>query len=647
MPRFFSILFVAFLAALVVGSDVLAQGGSAAPSGCRTTTLKNTLSFTEARTGNPGTSNIVVGAYTIRDDDVIDTGVVAGSDCIPPGPVDNHPTHVTMLSVRVSGDPNAPANADVRALRLAFDGNRDGFFQAGQDTLIGMEQAGSCLYTECLFSFGRTTPMFTVPNGGAIAIIIMVDLGPASRPGANLSIVATAESNNIVTMGPAGISSDFNDTFRTQASNIILNAPSNVVNLYGLNNGSGNAESGHKVVELSGLKTRFRDEEIKAGTREAIAAFLYVCEGGTAISATVIVLPSVAVSGPTIAGYPGALACVNSSAPDGFGTRILRVRVGVSGNVGAVGTMRLYDDGNDNGVLFEGNELVLSSNPINGIATFGSLNNPLLSITRSMATPAPGHYAPLTPTTLCTPNMSNGASRGCPHVLLLTFDVNGTAQSGQVNFDVVLDVGNLPGEVPNSPFASSNMTTTSPQRSTVMITGGGGVLQSIAKTVAMRSGNPNLIEDEDVLWALSRWVLNQSIDDSGRKITDGDMLDIITKWSSGTTVQSGALKRTLDALARKLAARLQKPALSIQSVALSQGAGLRAFTVAGSGIQKTQVRIFTLSGATVFSEAADGPTVVFRNADQLPNGLYFYIVTVTGVDGKVIQTQPRKFVLLR
>ncbi|MBI3660453.1 T9SS type A sorting domain-containing protein [Candidatus Acetothermia bacterium] len=633
---------IALLVLMTIGTDALADGGSAAPSGCRTTTLKNTLNFTEARTGNPSTSNIVIGAFTVKDDDVIDTGVVEGSDCVPPGPVDGHPTHVTALTVRVAG--GDPASADVRAVRLAFDGNRDGFFQAGQDTLIGLDQPGSCLYTECLFTFGRTSPIFTVGQGSSTAIIVMVDLGPSARPGANLSIVATAEANNIVTMGPAGISSDFNDTFRTQASNIILNAPQGNINLYGLNNGSGNAESGFQVLQLTGLKTRFRDEEIRPGTREAIAAFLYVCEGGTTISSTVIVLPPVAVSGPTVAGYPGALACINSSHPDGFGTRILRVRVGVSGNASAVGTMRLYDDGNDNGILFEGNELVLSSNPISGIATFGSLNNPLLAITRSAASPAPGHYAPLTPANpFCTPNMSNGASKGCPHILIVTFDVASNAPSGPVNFDVVLDVGNLPGEVPNSPFASSNMITTQPQRSTVTITGGGSTGSSLAKSVAMHSGDPNLIEDDDIIWALSKWTLNQPID--GMTVSDSDMILLISKWAAGASVQ--AVVSLLSAVTHQLGAKAQS--LAVQSIALSQTPDTKqkAFTVMGLGIQKTNVRVYSLSGAIVFNETAEGPTVVFRNANTLPNGVYFYVVTVTGFDGKVIQTQARKLVLVR
>jgi hypothetical protein len=375
---------------------------------------------------------------------------------------------------------------------------------------------------------------------------------------------------------------------------------------------------------------------------------LYICEGGTTISQTVIVLPSVAVSGPTIAGYPGALACVNSSQPDGFGTRILRVRVGVSGNVSAVGTMRLYDDGNDNGILFEGGELVLSSNPINGIATFGSLNNPLLSITRSAATPAPGHFAPLTPTTICTANLANGASKGCPHILIVTFDVNGNAQSGPVNFDVVLDVGNLPGEVPNSPFASSNMSKTQPQRSTVMISGSGVVLGSIAKLVAQRTGNPNIIEDEDILWALSKWILSQPVDESNRKIDDGIMIDLINKWATGNAVQSASVKRFLTTLAHKLTAKLQKPRLLVQSIELKQSsASQQTFNAMGMGIEKTNVRIYSLSGAPVFDETSKGSTVVFKKANELPNGIYLYVVTVTGAEGQTIQTQARKFVLMR
>jgi hypothetical protein len=58
------------------------------------------------------------------------------------------------------------------------------------------------------------------------------------------------------------------------------------------------------------------------------------------------------------------------------------------------------------------------------------------------------------------------------------------------------------------------------------------------------------------------------------------------------------------------------------------------------------VRVFSLFGAKVFEDSADGPRVVFRNMNRLPNGVYFYVVTVTGADGRVIQTQARKFVIL-
>jgi hypothetical protein len=223
----------------------------------------------------------------------------------------------------------------------------------------------------------------------------------------------------------------------------------------------------------------------------------------------------------------------------------------------------------------------------------------------------------------------------------LTFDVNSHARPGPVYFDIVLDVGNLPGEVPNSPFASSNMLTTGAQRATVQISSGTGG-PSLAKRIAMHSGNPNLIDDEDILWALSKWVRNETIE--GTPIRDADMVDLFSKWASAANIPTA--QRVFTWLARRLGARAQ--GLIVQSIGLGEtpSAKEKAFVVTGTGVQKTSVRVFSLSGAKVFEDSADGPRIVFRNRDRLPNGVYFYVVTVTGADGRVIQTQARKFVIL-
>lgn len=741
--------FVAVLFATVaVAGDVLAQG-YAAPSGCRTTTVKNTLLFTQSRTGNPGDRDVVIGAFTVTDDDLEDTGVVDNANCTPPGPADGHPTHVTAITVTLAGGDLIAA--DIRSVKLYLDGNEDGFFQAGQDQQLGTDLPGTCLFSQCQFSFGRTTPLFTVNGEGSEditkAFIITVDLGPNARSGANLMITTMSEANDIVTRGADAPSSDFQDTFRSQTSNIVLNSLGNV-GLYGINNGSGSPESGVRAVEVSGLNSRFRDEKIAPGMREAVAAIVYVCEGGTPVTPNVVVLPSVAAAAPTIAGYPGALACVTSSNPDDFATRLLRVRVGVTGNAGAVGTMRLWDDANDNGVLFEAGEFVLSAGAVNGVAVFGSLNNPLLSSTRPNADPAPGMWSGQTrPITVCDSSADNpqpeGASKGCPHVLVVTFDVNSSAQSGEALFDVVLDVGNLPAEAGtgSQATASSNQISTAPARTRVMVTGGTNpTSKSLAKLIAEHSGNPAQIEDSDILFAMSKWAKNEPF--GNQNIDDTAILNAIRIWADGSSVATAKLftvagkaatvnakanastvapgqsflvttsvngsakglllsnsvpagwtvspvansgasfngsswlwlsaskatvtyKVTVPATAKagvytiNSAIKSAVPAseaeanaisikvegaavaLSVGTVSLSNG----TFVVEGAGISNTNVQVFSLNGARVFSGNAAGNTVAFNNINTIANGVYMYVVTVKGVDGKTVSKYNKLVVL--
>ncbi len=532
---FNSVLIV--LALVLFSAQGLAQG-FASPSGCRTTTLKNTLEFTEVRSGNPGDSNVVIGAFTVRDDQIEDTGVVEQANCIPPGPIDSHPTYVTAIKVSLAGGDLVAA--DVRALKLFIDGNEDGFLQVGQDTQLGDALNGACLFNECVFDFGRTTALFTVPNSDYISFLITIDLGPNARAGANLMVNAKAEANDIVTLGVTSVSSDFNDTFRSQASNIILNGLDGPSLLQSFNNGSGNPETGYKSVEFTGIKTRFRDNEVKPGTREAIAAIVYFCEGGLPLIPKIVIKTYYAISTPTIAGYPGALACLTTLSPDELATRLLRVRVGLSGNASAVGTLRLYDDANDNGRLFEDGEFVLSSRLVNSVAVFGSLNNPLLSGTRPSADPTPGVFLAQTkPVTLCDSSerdpQPEGTSRGCPHVLILTFDVNSNAPAGDIFFDIAFDIGNLPGEINTSPTASSNLLSTAPARSRVTITGDSlNQGKSIAKQIAEHSGDGALIDDADILWAISLWVKNELL--NGVVLDEPTILNLIRLWAEGKAV---------------------------------------------------------------------------------------------------------------
>jgi hypothetical protein len=783
--KFFVAMCMVIAAVVVTGVEQIAQAQTtpayASPSGCRTTTLKNTLLFTQMRTGNPGDRNIVLGAYTVTDDDpaVQDTGTIESANCVPGDVSDGHPTHVTVITVTLAG--GDVSSADVRTVKLFLDGNEDGFLQEGQDTQLGTALPGTCLFSMCVFNLGRSTPLFTV-NGAPSeentdegdgepqdenngdeeeeqadtpdpfqAFIITVDLGPNAQAGANLMINVAAEANDIVTRGPDSISSDFNDTYRNQTSNIILNSLSggDAPFVQGINNGSGNPETGLQALELEGLLTRFREEKILPGAREAIAAVVYLCEGGSPVTPKAIILPAIAKSAPTLAGYPDVLACITSANPDQIGTRVLRLRVGITGNAGAVGTLRLYDDANDNGVLFEGGEYVLSASSAGGVAIFGSLNNPLLVSTRPNAEPAPGMYPAQTgpETTTCDSNETNpkpeGASKGCPHLLILTFDVNSNALPGEIHFDIALDVGNLPGEGTDSPTASSNLSTTASVRHTVTISAAEAPRpqKSIFRLIAEHSGEPNLIENEDIFWAMAQWAKNEPLV-SDLYLKDSEMLQAVRFWSESEIIAASELSKTkhrtrlagpmkvrqnleistvapgesfvvtaqleTDKSARGLlfsqslpagwtitplknaggvfngeswlwlktpgkslltykitvpadakngiytlgsflqtalpeyetdrhqvtVAVLGKPiVLKLGAIHLQDG----EFVVEGAGIRSTSVELFSLNGAFVTAETAESPRLTLQDFARLANGVYLYVLTVKGLDGKIIR----------
>jgi hypothetical protein len=78
--------------------------------------------------------------------------------------------------------------------------------------------------------------------------------------------------------------------------------------------------------------------------------------------------------------------------------------------------------------------------------------------------------------------------------------------------------------------------------------------------------------------------------------------------------------------------------------------GQTAFTVDGSGVQNTSVKVWDLSGQMVFENSASGSKVTWdgtdSNGDQLANGVYLYIVTATGKD-RSESSSVRKLVVLR
>jgi hypothetical protein len=597
------------------------------PSGCRTTTLKNTLLFPQQRTASPNETNVVLGAFTIFDDDVPEDNPNRGPHCPSAGPIDHHPTHVTLFTVTLtSGDLIA---ADFTRLRLVHDANGDGFFQLDQDRQIGPELNSVCLFSRCVFNSSQSQPLLTVPSGSTLSILVVADVGPKMRPGSNIAIQIRGEANDIVESTLVQhISSDFNEAYRSRNSNIVVNASGQGCTREPCpsQRGSGSYESSFRLLKIEDLLTRFHEKIIQPGTREVIAAVLYLCEGGAPMTGTVTTQPlSLDVS--QIKDYPNVLVCRHSINPDQWGTRLLRLHLRATGNTEAIGRIYLYDDANDNGILFEKGELVWrTSLTQESMAVFGTLDQALLAETRSGAYPSAGHYAPQTnPPTRCTPNVSDGASVGCPHLLVITFDVRATAQPGPVTLDINLEVGDLPGETASAPTASSNLIPGNAQEISLVISGEEprGNLRLIKK-IAEYSGDPLRIDDSDMLYALRQWTLEQPID--GMIVTDEDVTILIQWW-----------KRE-----KRLASAQRKPRVQIQTYGQEI-----AFIVTSAEIAKTTVAVYDLHGRTLFQETVLGKRVIFRNAAKWPNGVYIWVLSGQTMDGRMLPAQVQKLVLLR
>ena len=93
------------------------------------------------------------------------------------------------------------------------------------------------------------------------------------------------------------------------------------------------------------------------------------------------------------------------------------------------------------------------------------------------------------------------------------------------------------------------------------------------------------------------------------------------------------------------------PLLLSQVQAYLGGQGIR-FEALGAGIEQIQVQVFNLAGAEIFNSGPVAGTTLEWNLlnDQgriVANGVYLYIVTVKGSDGKALRSEVEKLIVLR
>jgi len=116
------------------------------------------------------------------------------------------------------------------------------------------------------------------------------------------------------------------------------------------------------------------------------------------------------------------------------------------------------------------------------------------------------------------------------------------------------------------------------------------------------------------------------------------------------------IKSAADVVANGIPAPLidldnEATTLSVQALQLNaQGAGGYMLSVQGQGVASVQLQVFNLSGDVVFDDTTSGNALRWQGLDvggnTLSNGVYLYVVTVKGYDGKVVRSQVKKLMIL-
>jgi hypothetical protein len=470
------------------------------------------------------------------------------------------------------------------------------------------------------------------------------------------------------------ISSEFAPEDNPQASNILLMAigghasASLASTIRNISNGSGNAETSITVLHFTNLVTRFRENVITAGTRDAILMALAICDGSVEANDQVTFLPPIAGASPTIAGGLAALPCIASKGTDGLNTgiggamivippplskfvRIVRLWVdlctGVSG-AGAqtcTGPNRYAVNGGGNGILFEQGELVQQVipryNPATGeaIAIFGQRQDQVLFTTSGMPIVAADPLCANGNALVALPNGAQacgsalGPANPNPLILIATADIGEDAV-----FPASVSTAEIVG--PQSQPIENIPRSCGPGKSHVIYPGTESFLDcTITGAVIAVDNTPQ--------------------GTNGPRPTGFDTSS--GNWGSNFMMQ-GPETHTLHMYLSKSGASFPPPPPppsqphTLSKLDLLIAAYLNSdhsirFMVHGNGIASLWVQVYDLSGKAVYNGTTNGSTLTFNglgaDGQPLANGVYLYIISVTDADGHTVTSKVRKLVILR
>jgi PKD repeat protein len=152
-----------------------------------------------------------------------------------------------------------------------------------------------------------------------------------------------------------------------------------------------------------------------------------------------------------------------------------------------------------------------------------------------------------------------------------------------------------------------------------------------------------LIDDNEILQAISYWIAGELVPGTdGKIIDDAKILELMDMWIKGTP-------RPLSLSE----AKVKGTNLAIEvSPKLVRNFSIVRFKVEGTGIAEARIQIFTLAGHLVYdSYFIPGNAFEWRpqtkEGQPLANGVYLYVVRVRGFDGREYVSEVRKLVILR
>jgi hypothetical protein len=583
------------------------------------------------------------------------------------------------MGVRLKPTIVSAADADIREVKLVLDQNLNGLWDPLLDIVL-QTKPGSELDSPdgAVFWNGPQAPLLTLFDNGtpcsmanlvlgaecARGLLAVVVIGDSPKTGAQFGLELEALAGDVpnapfgTTTAP--ISSGFSSSRNPQASNVRLQmvggTPGSGTPLTHISNGSGSPESEVKPITFTGgqfgegLLTRFRAQSVTPGTREVISMTVGVCDGGSLANTNAAILPPIAGAPPTVAGGLAALPCIASLGTDGMATGINGATLIFRGPLARyIGTVRMYADecspagaaaglcaaaagaapptlntvaGGGDGILFQAGEIVAQATPVyneetgEAIVQFGGRQEQILFT---------GNGNPVT---------TGVDAAGAPLILVFTADLDASAPGGDV--DVILGLQTYddtaqffagfanpcaaPATTPG--VCGSNFLNIGPEPYSFTVEGPSARPIGVAQFDTNANG---VIDDSEFFAAIDQWVSGQ--------IDDQLFFDVLDAWVAQSPVGTAGVGS------------------SSATVTLSQNGRGLTLAVSGQDVSGVGLAVYDLNGQTVFTQETAGTTLSWNYLSSegrlVANGVYLYVVTVKGADGRVLQSEVKKLVVLR